>query len=448
MSQPIRVMVQMRYSASMAAAAFTEAPLGPAVAAADLPGIEVDESFGAVRLPAKRRVHPASGPARVGELFTLGFEPEASTYVVRASVSDETKLLDLLAAAAKSDEVVGVFSDPRIAHFGVCPTGPMGTDLDVERLLGAKELHRLGMDGSGVRVAVVDTGINRKHLEGKGKTPDFAPEWSWSPRPDDAPGEMPVDHGTMCAFDACIAAPKCILADQAMLRTRAPGENIMEGILSDALLSFGKLLHLVSRQAGPVPLVVNNSWGMYRPDWDFPVGHPMNFSDNPGHPFNLMVGTLEAAGADLLFASGNCGPECPHPRCDGHVTEGIYGANSHDAVLSVAGVATGEEVVGYSTRGPGRLVDAKPDIACFTHFAGSGVYAADTGTSAAAPVAAGVIAAMRSKYPPMVLRPAVLRNLVRRTAREKGAPGFDYEYGYGIIDPPALLAGVIKTVSG
>ena len=35
--------------------------------------------------------------------------------------------------------------------------------------------------------------------------------------------------------------------------------------------------------------MVSNSWGMFDPAWDFPVGHPGNYSDNPNHPFNIIV---------------------------------------------------------------------------------------------------------------------------------------------------------------
>src|SRR5258707_5717160 len=112
---------------------------------------------------------------------------------------------------------------------------------------------------------------------------------------------------------------------------------------------------------------------------------------------------LEAAGADILFAAGNCGPECPDGRCQGVTNAGIFGANSSAAVTCVAGVLTTGNRVGYSTVGPGRLVKEKPDVACYTHFAGSGVYAADGGTSAATPVLTGLVAAIRRVYPASLL---------------------------------------------
>ncbi|MCI0458472.1 MAG: S8 family serine peptidase, partial [Gemmataceae bacterium] len=234
-----------------------------------------------------------------------------------------------------------------------------------------------------------------------------------------------------------------------LLTSEANGGSVMDGFLSDAVQAYGLLLSHLMQAPGPFAgestprtLVVNNSWGMFHPSWDFPVGSPQNYSDNPNHPFNIIVASLEAAGADLLFAAGNCGTECPDGRCQGLTNAGIFGANSHPTVLSVAGVKIDKQWIGYSTKGPGRLEQQKPDIASYTHFAGSGVYAADGGTSAATPVAAGVIAAIRRLYPASVVAPGKLRDLIRQTAEPRGGSGFNYQYGHGIINVPALLAAL------
>jgi hypothetical protein len=63
------------------------------------------------------------------------------------------------------------------------------------------------------------------------------------------------------------------------------------------------------------PLVVVNSWGMYARSQDRALGHPQNYSANPKHPFNQIIGGLVGAGADVLFAAGNCGSTCPDSRC-------------------------------------------------------------------------------------------------------------------------------------
>jgi subtilisin family serine protease len=299
------------------------------------------------------------------------------------------------------------------------------------------------MDGSNVLVAIVDTGVNLAHLNKKGKNPNFDATKSWTPVSGITPGKGDIDHGTMCAFDVCIAAPNCTILDYALLQSQASGSTVMEGFLSDAVKAFSNLLQFLLQAPEPKPaLVVNNSWGMYNPTWDFPVGNSGNYSDNPNHPFNIIVESLEDAGADILFAAGNCGVECPSSQCAGITNRAIYGANSHPSVLSVAGVTYKKERVGYSSQGPGRLATEKPDICGYTHFVGSGVYSEDNGTSAACPVTAGVVAAIRTVYSPAELPPAQLRQLIRRTAEDLGGIGFDYSHGYGVINVPGILNAI------
>ncbi len=88
--------------------------------------------------------------------------------------------------------------------------------------------------------------------------------------------------------------------------------------------------------------------------------------------------------------------------------------------------------------GRAALANKKPDISGYTHFAGSGVYAADGGTSAATPVVAGVVAAVRSKRPynpaDSTTSPAAIRSLVTSTAEDLGASGYDYKHGHGVVD--------------
>lgn len=367
----VRVMVELRYEASVAAQAFDGQVLGfDATSVPGLPGIQFDPTFAPVPMPAE-----VDTPNAIN-MFDLETEPENSTYVVRAVV-EESRIDEV----RKAPNVVEVFSDPEIAPQIVCPgAGPVGTDADVERLLCVPKMRLAKMTGQGVNVAIVDTGVNIAYLNAHGKNPSFDAANSWVPRPGLVPGSLPVSHGTMCAYDVCIAAPNCTLLDIAVLQSTASGPTIMSGVLSDALRAYRHLLAfmLAPRRPGDSrSLVVNNSWGMFHPSWDLPVGDPGNYSDNPNHPFNRIVGDLERAGADILFAAGNCGRDCPDGRCRGITTNAIYGANGHPAVLCVAGVDTTKARVGYSTIGPGRLTRQKPDICGFTHFRGSGVYAAD-----------------------------------------------------------------------
>jgi subtilisin family serine protease len=286
-------------------------------------------------------------------------------------------------------------------------------------------------------------------LATQGRTPKLDVGKSWTPAGvTTTPGQHPKNHGTMCAYDVGIAAPQATLLDHAVLLSQKTGQTTMSGLLSDAVLAYSQLLTLLNGL--PVQsrrLVVSNSWGMFSPQWDFPVGHLGNYSDNPSHPFNIIVASLENAGADILFAAGNCGRDCPDGRCDFVSVPPICGANSHPKVISVAGIDVEKKRVGYSSQGPGRLSANKPDLSAYTHFEGSLVYPEDGGTSAACPVAAGVVAAFRTKYSSSQLPPAQLRTLLYKTSEDLGMVGFDYDYGWGGINPKAAAAELGRSMA-
>jgi subtilisin family serine protease len=120
----------------------------------------------------------------------------------------------------------------------------------------------------------------------------------------------------------------------------------------------------------------------------------------------------------------------------------IMGANAYSEVLTVAGCDIHDVLAGYSSQGPSipNMPQHKPDLTAYTHFLGSKterIFVPDTGTSAACAVAAGCIAALRTKLSPTATPPAALLQALRATARHVAGPGWHPDYGYGIIDPVA-----------
>ncbi len=439
MKEKRRVMIQMLHAPELVRSMAAATLAAKTVSSFDLTGCRIDPEFTPAKVPL-RQARTRVGATEVGRLFTFDASNEASTYILRAEVEDDDALNRLIDHVDQDPNGVGVFADVKISQLAVCPPNAVG-DLDnVKERLQVARLHTRGMDGTGVLVAVVDTGINMQYLQSKGLNPGFDSQRSWSPISNDIPGNLPVDHGTMCAFDVCISAPNSTLIDIALLRSQTPGETVMDGFLTDAVKAYSKLLDIFTDPALESPvLVVNNSWGMFHPSWDFEVDHPGNYSDNPEHPFNIITESLVDAGADVLFAAGNCGAECPDSRCEGVTDSPIYGANSHPSVLCVGAVTVNNVRLGYSSQGPGRLEQNKPDICAYSHFEGSGVYDRDGGTSAACPVAAGVVAAIRTLHSNIDISPPQLNNIIRRYARDLGEASFDYNYGYGLIDPEAIL---------
>ncbi|MGW0804470.1 S8 family serine peptidase [Nonomuraea sp. NPDC002799] len=444
----MRVLIQLRPSPDLVAAVADPGQTATTADVADgLPGVELDLGFVPVALP--RPVPTAGGdPLSLNQPLDFSLAAEDASVLVRGTISDDELASRVTLLPTLRPDVVGVFSDPVIESTPTCGGDPpVGDWHDLERLLNVPGLHAEGLDGTGVALAVLDTGINAAHTArqlGRGVTLD-APR-SWSPAGVvGRPGEFEVDHGTMCAFDTLIVAPQATLIDIPLLLSTRPGGSALDGLLSDAVSAFAHLRTVLDAQPATTrALVVNNSWGSFSPEWDFPVGHPGNYSDNAAHPFNLMVASLDRAGADVLFAAGNCGRECPDGRCV-YPRRPIVGANSHPKALSIGGIDVNGARVGYSSQGPGRLTARKPDICAYTHFSGSKAFGdgePDSGTSAATPVAAGLVAAVRTLWPSTRLSPAQLRALLRRTAEDRSEVGFDYDYGYGTVDPAGIIAAL------
>jgi subtilisin family serine protease len=445
----MRVLIQLRPSPDLVAAVTDPSVVATTSDVADgLPGVVLDHSFTPVAVP--RPVPAAAGgdPLSLNQPLIFSLSPDDASVVVRGEVADDEISTRVSLLPASRRDVVAVYADPVIETTLTCGgDAPVGDWHDVEALLRVAELQAEGLDGSGVALAVTDTGINAAHVTkvmGRAMTMDKDRSWAPSGVVGEA-GRFEVDHGTMCAFDTLIAAPRAALIDIPVLLSRRPGGSALDGLLSDAVAAYAHLRTVLEAQpAATRSLVVSNSWGSFSPRWDFPPGHPGNYSDNPAHPFNLIVGSLTQAGADVLFAAGNCGVQCQDGRC-AYPERPIVGANSHARVLSIGGVDTTGERVGYSSQGPGRLSTRKPDVCAYTHFSGSRAFGddqPDSGTSAACPVAAGLVAAIRTQWPSARLSPSQLRTLLRRTSDDRSDVGYDYDYGYGVVDVAGIIAAL------
>ncbi|MFD0782852.1 type VII secretion-associated serine protease mycosin [Micromonospora azadirachtae] len=108
---------------------------------------------------------------------------------------------------------------------------------------------------------------------------------------------------------------------------------------------------------------------------------------------------------------------------------------SEDAVIAVGGVGRSGSYAEVSVQGPEiDLVAPAVDIYSTSY---DGKYSKGTGTSGATAIVAGAVALIRSKYPYLPAREVVHR--LTATAIDKGPPGRDDEYGYGVIDIVAAL---------
>lgn len=193
--------------------------------------------------------------------------------------------------------------------------------------------------------------------------------------------------------------------------------------------------------------VICNAWGVFDPAIEPP--EPA-YSNNPAHPIAVALRLLEGLGADIVFAAGNCGQFCPHPRCNSDFTgpgRSINGANALAEVMTVGAVRTDRLWLGYSGQGPGiqGMAHDKPDLCAPSQFADEDDAGPNTGTSAACGLAAGAIALLRTRWQPSAVAPAALRAVLRdEAAQPYGTAGWQDRTGHGILD----LAGAAYRLNG
>ena len=175
----MRVLIQLR-SSKAAHAAATAATAQPSLTAAlgqAVAGLMIDPSYPPVQVPG---VSGLAGAAMHSLAQPLSFsaKPADSTYVVRGQIADGAGRAAAYAAASAHPDVVAVYSDPLIESSITCGgSAPVGNTAKVASLLSKTVLKNKGLDGKGVFLAIVDTGINLAFLQSKGLHPS-----STSPR--------------------------------------------------------------------------------------------------------------------------------------------------------------------------------------------------------------------------------------------------------------------------
>lgn len=112
-------------------------------------------------------------------------------------------------------------------------------------------------------------------------------------------------------------------------------------------------------------------------------------------------------------------------------------------VVAVGGTDREGRHAGISVSGPQVLLVAPAvDIISTSAF---GNYVTSQGTSNSTAIVAGVVALVRSKFPQMSAVEVVRR--LTATATDRGKPGRDDEYGYGIVNPVAALTADLPSAA-
>jgi type VII secretion-associated serine protease mycosin len=254
-------------------------------------------------------------------------------------------------------------------------------------------------EGDGIMVGLVDTGVDAAH-------PDLTGNVLRGTDLIDAGGDGLRDeggHGTAMA---------------ALIAGHGHGGGGILGVAPKA-----KILPARSSRA-ELNFLGRESQGI---DWVAQHGAKvisLSFSGGPTPQLEQAVEDAQAADIVVVAGVGNA------PR---QTTVGYSAA--YPGVVAVAGVDRSGNHAAVSAAGPEVMV-AAPAVDVETAGPG-GTYGKGTGTSEATAIVAGVAALVRAKYPQLSAAEVVHR--LTATAIDKGTPGRDNEYGYGIVDPVAAL---------
>jgi hypothetical protein len=390
-------------------------------------------------------------------LSRRGGSTRAAALAIRFASEEVARLFATRAERARS--TFGTFDTPlgdlRLnAALHWCPGrgegDAFGSQVNAHRLIRADSLAAAGLDGSGVKVVVVDQGVDAARLPPGSR---FMGGWWKAGQPGAVPpGQAAKDnhHGTMVARNVLALAPKAMIFDCPLIPPRILGN--MPAFLSDA---FGALTRIADdiallgqlrpKQFGGRWVIVN-AWSVYDARGE---AVPGEYIRNRYHWVACAVDHL-ATTADVVFAAGNCGAFGPDSRCAEALTgpgHSILGANSLDSVLTVGAARSDGIWAGYSSQGPGQFpgyggrVQQKPDLAAPSHFREPGTaHRLSGGSSAACAVAAGAVAALRTRWPDSALPSAALYDRLRASAwQPDGSTGWNNRHGHGVLDCEAAL---------
>ena len=249
-----------------------------------------------------------------------------------------------------------------------------------------------GVNGSGVKVVVLDDGLDHTH-------PDLAANYDPSISfdfNDDDPDPMPRDlsnsHGTRCAGEVAMAANNHLCGVGVAYGAALGGVRLLDGKISDRLEGLA-LAWAIQRGID----VVSSSWG------------PSDDGQTVEGPGQLATAALEKGategrcgrGVIYVWASGNGGSRGDDCNCDGY-TGSIY-------TLSVSSASEQGAATWYGESCPSTLTaayssGAYTDQKIATTDTGGGCTVSHTGTSAAAPLAAGIVALALEAAPALTWR--------------------------------------------
>jgi hypothetical protein len=303
---------------------------------------------------------------------------------------------------------------------------------DTDHLIEVDRLHRAGLFGKGVTIAVIDDGVDGAHpmfsgaLVGEACFSTHAPDAGMeSLCPQQKSPSVGAGAAQNCQPDGSSCGHGTHVAGIALGRPVKSGQNVVTGVAPGAGLYMIRAAHRIARckEADPercVTFSVGDVLGALHHVTEVAERHRIrvvNLSLGGGNfPFNCdlipnelirglaaVVAQLRAKGVVVVAAAGNSGSGrgIGQPACLG----GVVSVGSIDSDGQVTSFS--DSAIKVDLLAPGRdVLSAEP---------GGGLVRMN-GTSMASPYAAGVIAALRAGFLPIVPDSSIV-DALKRTGR-------------------------------
>lgn len=341
---------------------------------------------------------------------------------------------DPAVAAIEPDRKLRVVARRTLSDDPPAPAPFAHGDWGLAAIFAPAVWREYGINGSGVRVGSIDSGVDAGHPDLAGKVSAWRDFINHRPVPYDDNGHGSHTIATMIGGRA-----------EGLPVGVAPGARVIvaKAIDADGSASLSTLIAAAEWMADPdgvpgtddAPAVINASWGGMGVDRDGAL--------------RMVVRRWRQLGIVPVFSAGNSGPEPGSV-----VVPAVY-----PEALAVGALDPADAVAPFSSRGaraaaaapftdglrPLGLAATKPDLAApgvaVRSAQAGGGYVSYSGTSMAAPHVAGVVALVHQAAPR--LPPDEVAALLRRTARDVGPAGPDQMTGAGLVDAIAAMRALL-----
>jgi len=269
----------------------------------------------------------------------------------------------------------------------------------------------LGYNGTGIKIAVLDTGIDNTDEMLAGKVV-AAEVFTGENHTEDKQG-----HGTHIAG---------IVA----------GNGKYKGVAPAALLLNAKVL--TDTGSGSTSTIIKGiNWAVEN-DADIISLSIGGAYENSDGPLNAALKDAIDAGVIVVISSGNCGKDCPSSNCGSF--RGVTKPADLEEAIAIGAVGKNNEWACFSS-GQEFGDYIKPDLVApgvdvTSSYLGN-AYRALSGTSISAPFVVGVAALMLQKN--SSLNQSSLKSLLENNAVDLGVEGKDVKYGSGMVDVEKLF---------